>query len=93
MESAMSQTVSSQTISSQTAAVRFSRPRVAFLVLLGVYPLVTGLLYLIFPLTEGWTIWQRTLILVPIVVTTMVWGLIPAVQKRFHRFINPVVRQ
>jgi len=72
------------------SAVRFSRARFALLVGLGVYPLVTGLLYVIFPLTEGWTIWQRTLVLVPIMVASMVWGLIPTVQRRFHRFLNPV---
>ena len=81
----------SQTTATRASAVRFSRPRFAFLILVGVYPLITGLLYLIFPLTEGWTIWQRTLILVPIMVASMVWGLIPTVQRRFHAFINPVV--
>ena len=30
-------------------------------VLLAVYPLVTALIYIIFPLTEGWQAWQRTL--------------------------------
>lgn len=71
------------------AAPRFSRPRFAFLVALGVYPLITGLLYLIFPLTEGWLLWQRTLLIVPIMVTAMVWGLIPGVQKHFRGFLNP----
>lgn len=70
-------------------APRFSRPRFAFLVALGVYPLITGLLYLIFPLTEGWLLWQRTLLIVPIMVTAMVWGLIPGVQKHFRGFLNP----
>ena len=67
----------------------FSRGRFAFLVALGVYPLITGLLYLIFPLTEGWTLWQRTLVIVPIMVSAMVWGLIPSVQKHFRTFLNP----
>lgn len=71
------------------AAPRFSRPRFAFLVALGVYPLITGLLYLIFPLTEGWLLWQRTLLIVPIMVSVMVWGLIPGVQKHFRAFLNP----
>lgn len=71
------------------AASRFSRPRFAFLVALGVYPLITGLLYLIFPLTDGWLLWQRTLLIVPIMVTAMVWGLIPGVQKHFRSFLNP----
>lgn len=64
-----------------------SRPRFALLVALGVYPLITAIIYVVFPLTEGWTIWQRTLVIVPIMVTTMIWVLIPAVQKYFRGFI------
>jgi antibiotic biosynthesis monooxygenase (ABM) superfamily enzyme len=71
---------------------RFSRPRFALLVLLGVYPLITLLLYLILPLTEGWPIWQRTLLIAPIMVTIMVWGLIPGVQRFFRGFIHPLGR-
>jgi antibiotic biosynthesis monooxygenase (ABM) superfamily enzyme len=67
----------------------FSRRRFALLVALGVYPLVTVLLYLIFPLTDGWSIWQRTLLLVPIMVTAMIWGLIPGVHRLFHDFLHP----
>ena len=76
----------------QTQPVRFSRPRFALLVLLGVYPLITLLLYLVLPLTDGWPIWQRTLLIAPIMVTIMVWGLIPGVQNLFRSFINPVAR-
>ncbi|EBV3599827.1 hypothetical protein DOI34_25005 [Salmonella enterica subsp. enterica serovar Virchow] len=72
------------------ARTAFSRPRFALLVLLGVYPLVTGLLYLVMPLTEGWTIWQRTLVIAPVMVVSMIWGLIPQVQSRFRTFLNPV---
>jgi antibiotic biosynthesis monooxygenase (ABM) superfamily enzyme len=72
-----------------SVTTRFSRPRFALLVLLGVYPLITTLLYVVSPLTEGWSIWQRTLIIVPIMVTSMVWGLIPGVHKLFAGFINP----
>ncbi len=68
---------------------RFSRPRFALLLLLGVYPLITLLLYLVFPMTEGWTIWQRTLVIVPVMVSAMIWGLIPAVQALFRGFLNP----
>jgi antibiotic biosynthesis monooxygenase (ABM) superfamily enzyme len=74
-----------------SSTTRFSRPRFAFLVLLGTYPVITAVLYLLFPLTEGWTVWQRTLIVAPLMVSIMVWGLIPAVQKRFRVFINPQV--
>lgn len=70
------------------ATVRFSRPRFALLVLTGVYPLITVLLYVVMPLTEGWTLWQRTLLIAPIMVASMVWGVIPTVQRRFQRFIQ-----
>jgi antibiotic biosynthesis monooxygenase (ABM) superfamily enzyme len=75
-----------------TAQTRFSRPRFAVLVLLGVYPVITALLYVVFPLTDGWTIWQRTLLVAPMMVATMVWGVIPAVQMLFRGFVNPPVR-
>jgi antibiotic biosynthesis monooxygenase (ABM) superfamily enzyme len=70
----------------------FSRVRFAGLVGLGVYPLITALLYIIFPLTEGWDTWQRTLVIVPLMVTAMVWGLIPGVHRLFGRFINTPIR-
>lgn len=68
---------------------RFSRPRFALLVLTGVYPLITALLYLVLPLLDGWPIWQETLLIAPLMVTMMVWGVIPTIQTRFQRFINP----
>ena len=64
-----------------------ARSRMALLVFLAVYPLVTGLIYIIFPLTDGWQAWQRTLILVPIMVVSLVYVVIPAIQRRFGRFI------
>lgn len=70
---------------------RFSRPRFALMVMLGVYPLITGLLYVVLPLTEGWSTWQRTLVIVPIMVAIMIWGLIPSVQRLFRNFLNPAV--
>ncbi|MDZ5699889.1 hypothetical protein [Chelativorans sp. M5D2P16] len=78
---------------SAVSATRFSRTRFAALVLAGVYPLVTGILYLVFPLTEGWLLWQRTLVIVPIIVFAMIWGLIPFVQRTFRDFLNPPLRQ
>lgn len=77
---------------STAPTTRFSRPRFALVVLAGVYPLITALLYLIFPLTDGWTIWQRTLVVAPLMVVLMIWGLIPGVQKAFRGFLNPPVR-
>ncbi|MEJ6785050.1 hypothetical protein [Aminobacter sp. Piv2-1] len=73
------------------SATRFSRPRFALMVMLAVYPLITGLLYVVMPLTEGWSTWQRTLVIVPIMVGAMIWGLIPGVQRLFRRFLNPAV--
>lgn len=70
---------------------RFSRPRFALLVLLGAYPAITAILYGIVPITTGWFIWQRTLLVAPIMVAAMVWGVIPVVQQRFRRFVNPPV--
>ncbi len=73
---------------------RFSRPRFALLVLIGAYPAITaitGLLYFVFPLASGWTTWQRTILVAPIMVGAMVWGVIPAVQQWFRGFINPAV--
>lgn len=72
---------------SAAASPVLSRPRFALLVLAAVYPLVTTLLYLLRPLTAGWSVWQQTIILVPIMVGAMVWGVIPAVQKYGRRFI------
>lgn len=63
------------------------RTRLAMLVFLAVYPLVTVLLYVIVPLTDGWQTWQRTLILVPIMVVCLVYFVIPTIQGRFGRFI------
>lgn len=71
---------------------RFSRHRFALLVLAGVYPLITAILYVLAPLTEEWEIWQRTLVIAPTMVSTMIWGLIPTVHRVFGRFINPIVR-
>ncbi|MBL8583585.1 MAG: hypothetical protein JNL61_15360 [Rhizobiaceae bacterium] len=71
-----------------SAILRISRPRFALVVLLGVYPLITALLYLVVPLTEGWPIWQRTLLIAPLMVASMTWLLMPAVHRYFSRFIH-----
>lgn len=77
-------------LSTAATAPRFSRLRFALLVLAGVYPLITGLLYVLFPLTDGWSIWQRTAVIAPIMVVIMVWGMIPAIQRHFRDFLNPL---
>jgi antibiotic biosynthesis monooxygenase (ABM) superfamily enzyme len=77
------------TTSTTHALTRFSRPRFALLVLVGAYPIITAVL--VFPLTSGWTIWQRTVLVAPMMVGAMVWGVIPAVQQWFRSFINPAI--
>jgi EmrB/QacA subfamily drug resistance transporter len=81
------------TLTTDQAPTRFSKPRFALLVLLGVYPVITALLYFVVPLTREWAPWQRTLLIAPMMVASMIWGVIPAVQKRFRVFIHPVVEQ
>ena len=80
---------SSTTHASAKPAPVLSRPRFALLVFAGVYPLVTALLYLIQPITVDWAVWQRTLILVPVVVLAMIWGIIPFLYRRFFAFMHP----
>lgn len=65
-----------------------SRPRFALLVLIGVYPVITGLLYLVLPFLGGQPIWVITAVVAPMMVGVMVWGLIPAIQKQFAGFIT-----
>lgn len=66
---------------------RPSRIRFAFFVFCGVYPLVTVLLYALVPLTEGWPVWQRNLVMVPIIVGSMVYVIIPQIQRRCARWL------
>ena len=64
-----------------------TKTRMALLMIVGVYPIITLYLYVIMPLTDGWQLWQRTIILVPLMVITIVFGLIPLIQKHFGWFI------
>lgn len=67
-------------------ARKLSRVHLALATLIPVYPLITTILYVVLPLTEGWTIWQRTAVITPIMVFAMVFIVSPLVQKRFSRF-------
>ncbi|MET0170456.1 MAG: hypothetical protein ABW191_08780 [Aliihoeflea sp.] len=64
-----------------------SRARMSFLMTLAVYPVVTLFLYALAPLTAGWTIWQRSLVLVPMMATTIVFLVVPFITRRFGAFI------
>ena len=69
-----------------SAPRKLSKPHLALAMLVPVYPLITTILYIVLPLTEGWTIWQRTAIITPIMVFAMVFVVSPFVQKRFANF-------
>lgn len=64
-----------------------SRLRFALFVFLAVYPLVTLGLSLLIPLTPGWPLPARTLVLVPAVVAAMVWVIIPTIQTRLRHWL------
>jgi Uncharacterized protein conserved in bacteria len=64
-----------------------ARLRLTALMTLAVYPVVTLYLYILMPLTEGWAIWQRSLILVPMMSATIVLAVVPLINRRFSAFI------
>src|SRR5690606_26371921 len=71
----------------RTPALVPARHRQFLVTLLGVYPIITLLLYFVLPLTAGWQIWQITLIVAPLMVAIMVFWLMPTIQKRLGRFV------
>ena len=77
-----------------TSAPRLAprRHRQFLVTLVGVYPVITAILYLVLPLTRGWQIWQVTLVVAPLMVAIMVFWLIPLIQSRFGRFIMAPIR-
>ncbi|HEY9011300.1 MAG TPA: hypothetical protein VIN06_09795 [Devosia sp.] len=74
-------------LSSAAAPPRPIRWRQALLTGVAVYPAITLYLYLLFPLTDGWALWQRTALLVPLMVATIVWVIAPLLQRYFGWFI------
>ncbi len=76
-----------------TAAPRPTTPplpvrlRLAGLTLVAVYPFITALLYVIFPLTDGWPLHARTLVIAPMMVLAMMFLIMPLLQRGFGRFI------
>lgn len=69
-----------------------SRLRLAALLVLAVYPLITTLLYIVMPLTTGWDTWHRTLVLTPIMVLSIVFIVIPAIQRHFGWYVARLPR-
>lgn len=64
-----------------------SKLRFAVLVALAVYPLVTVLLTAVMAATPGWPLWARTALMVPMMVASMVWGIIPFIQTRLRHLL------
>lgn len=64
------------------------RLRLTLLMTLAVYPLVTSLLLLLGPLTDGWPVWQRTMILTPVMVASILYGVLPLVLRAFSPFLR-----
>ena len=48
---------------------------------------MTALIYALAPLTVGWEIWQRNLVMVPIIVVSMIWGIIPRIHRHCGRWL------
>ncbi|ARO15108.1 hypothetical protein BVG79_01764 [Ketogulonicigenium robustum] len=55
------------------------------MVFCGVYPLITLLAYIVAPITGGWPIWARNLLIAPFMVTAMVFVIIPTIQHILSR--------
>lgn len=52
------------------------RFRFALLVVIGIYRLITTMLHGVAPLTFGWAVWQRTLLIAPLMVAAITRGII-----------------
>lgn len=66
-----------------------SRVRFSIAVAAGVYPVLTGLLYGLWPLIGPWPMWGKTLALVPLMAPIMVWGVIPAAHRWLGGWLHP----
>ena len=64
-----------------------SKLRMALVMTLAVYPVVTLYLYVLMPLTPGWEMWQRSLVLVPVMASTIVLLFVPLISRHFGGFI------
>lgn len=69
-----------------------SKFRLAVIMLAAVYPFVTALLYIVLPLTESWPLWQRTLVIAPVMVFSIIYGIAPTIQRHFGWFVARLPR-
>ena len=82
------QSAAAATVPTKPAAPSLAaRTRMALLVLVAVYPVITAIIYLVAPFTEGWPVWERNFVVAPLMVVAMVYFIIPGIQSRFGRFI------
>jgi antibiotic biosynthesis monooxygenase (ABM) superfamily enzyme len=79
-----------QTGAMAAAPVRTPSPskfRLASVMLVAIYPLVTAILYGLGPMTPGWQTWQRTLILAPLMVAMLVFVIAPGIHRHLGWFV------
>lgn len=69
------------------ARVNPSKARLAIVMIFAVYPLITTLLYILTPLTEGWAVWHRTILIAPIMVLSIVFVIAPVIHKYLGWFV------
>lgn len=69
-----------------------SKLRLAVVMLVAVYPLITLILYIVLPLTDGWPTWERTLVIAPIMVASIVFVIAPRIQRHFGWFVARLPR-
>lgn len=70
-----------------------SRLRLAVLLIAAICPLITSLLYILTPLTNGWDTWHRTLVITPIMVLSIVFIVTPAIQRHFGWYVTRMPRR
>ena len=64
-----------------------AKARMALLMTFAVYPVVVIYATLVSMMTPGWEFWQRSLVLVPFMATTIVFFIVPFITTRFGAFI------
>lgn len=74
-------------MSTSTPRPQPSKLRLSLVMLAVVYPFVTSILYILMPLTEGWPLWERTLLLAPIMVFSIVYFIAPTIQRHLGWFV------
>jgi antibiotic biosynthesis monooxygenase (ABM) superfamily enzyme len=65
------------------------RLRLALVLMLCVYPVITTLLYVLVPLTEGWATWHRTLLITPVMVFAIIFVVTPLILRYLHWLVIP----